>query len=357
MQYRFRLILSAILLLAVTACSTSQQPSGNASKQPNGNANGGVSQSAVAAAKAKTEARYAIKQDLGPKQHLDMSKAPDAIPKVEPRSRGGNKSRYEVWGKSYSVMASSVGYQERGLASWYGQKFHGHLTSNGETYDMYTMSAAHKSLPLPTYARITNLANNKMVIVRVNDRGPFHGDRVIDLSYAAASKLDYRKTGVAEVLVEAIDASQWSPALEQSIRKQRNSNKFSASQSGANAAVKPAAKASAPVVKSVAKSTAVIVKPIVRVQTSSPNEIRQQYKRAPGYYVQVAAVSKIGGALLLRNTLVQELRRANVFVEQANDRPDLFRILIGPITDAGSATILMQQLAALGRGQGLMIKP
>jgi rare lipoprotein A len=359
MQYRFRLILSAILLLAVGACSTnSQQPSGDASKQSSGNTSGSVSQSAVvAAAKAITEARYAIKQDLGPKQHLDMSKAPDAIPKVEPRSRGGNKSQYEVWGKTYSVMASSVGYQERGLASWYGQKFHGHLTSNGETYDMYTMSAAHKSLPLPTYARITNLANNKMVIVRVNDRGPFHGDRVIDLSYAAASKLDYRKTGVAEVLVEAIDASRWSPALEQSIRKQRNSNQFSASQSGANVAISPAAKASAPAVKSAAKPAAVIVKPVVQVQASSPNEIRQQYKRASGYYVQVAAVSKIGGALLLRNTLVQELRRANVFVEQANDRPDLFRILIGPITDAGSATILMQQLAVLGRGQGLMIKP
>ena len=355
MQYRFRPILSAILLLAVSACSTtSQQPSGNASKKSSGDANGGVSQSAVvAAAKAKTEARYAIKQDLGPKQHLDMSKAPDAIPKVEPRSRGGNKSRYEVWGKSYSVMASSVGYKERGLASWYGQKFHGHLTSNGETYDMYTMSAAHKSLPLPTYARITNLANNKMVIVRVNDRGPFHGDRVIDLSYAAASKLDYRKTGVAEVLVEAIDASQWTPALEQSIRKQRNSNQFSASQSGANVPIVPTAKVSSPA----AKPAAVIVKPVAQVQTSSQNEIRQQYKRAPGYYVQAAAVSKIGGAMLLRDTLVRELRRANVFVEQANDRPDLFRILIGPITDVGSATILMQQLAALGRGQGLMINP
>jgi len=152
------------------------------------------------------------------------------------------------------------------------------------------------------------------------------------------------------VLVEAIDASRWSPALEQSIRKQRNSNKFSASQSGANLPVAPA-------VKSAAKPAVVKVKPVVQVQASSQNEIRQQYKRAPGYYVQVAAVSKIGGALLLRNTLVQELRRANVFVEQANDRPDLFRILIGPITDAGSATILMQQLAALGRGQGLMIKP
>jgi rare lipoprotein A len=350
MRYKFRLILTAALVLSISACSsTSQQPITQQNKRPSG-----VSQSAVvAAAKAKTEARYAIKQDLGPKQHLDMSKAPDAIPKIEPHSRGGNKSRYEVWGKSYSVMPSSVGFQERGLASWYGQKFHGHLTSNGETYDMYSMSAAHKSLPLPTYARITNLDNNKIVIVRVNDRGPFHGDRVIDLSYAAASKLDYRKTGVANVLVEAIDARQWSPQLEQRIRKQRNANRFSAAKNVAKTMTPSAAKTK-PLAQSSVKS---LVKPVAKKQTPSQAEIRQQYKRVAGYYVQVAAVSKIGGALLLRNTLVQELRRSNVFVEQASDRPDLFRVLIGPTTDAGSATALMQQLVALGRGQGLMIRP
>jgi rare lipoprotein A len=334
MQHIYKLILSTFLVLTVSACSsTISQPSGE-------------SQSAVvAAAKAKTELRYAIKQDLGPKQHLDMSKAPDAVPKVEPLSRGGNKSRYEVWGKSYSVMASSYGFKERGLASWYGQKFHGHLTSNGETYDMYAMSAAHKSLPLPTYARITNLANNKTVIVRVNDRGPFHGDRVIDLSYAAASKLDYRKTGVAEVLVEAIDASQWSVELEQSIRAQRNSSSFYPSPNTSSAKTQTNVK------------TKGLVKPAIQVQAMPQDEIRQQYKRAAGYYVQVAAVSKIGGALLLRNTLEQELRRSNVFVEQASDRPSLFRVLIGPIIDAKSTAALMQQLAALGRGQGLMVTP
>jgi rare lipoprotein A len=336
MQHTYKLILSAFLVLTVSACSST-----STNRQPSG-----TSQSAiVAAAKAKTELRYAIKQDLGPKQHLDMSKAPDAVPKVEPPSRGGNKSRYEVWGKSYSVMASSYGFRERGLASWYGQKFHGHLTSNGETYDMYAMSAAHKSLPLPTYARITNLANNKTVIVRVNDRGPFHGDRVIDLSYAAASKLDYRKTGVAEVLVEAIDASQWSVELEQSIRAQRNSSIFYPSPNTASAQVQTKVK------------TKALVKPAIQVQAPPQDEIRQQNKRTKGYYVQVAAVSKIGGALLLRNTLEQELRRSNVFVEQAGDRPSLFRVLIGPITDAKSTAVVMQQLAALGRGQGLMIKP
>lgn len=346
MQYGLRLISSAVLMLGISACS-------NTSKQPTG-ASGSVniSQAAVvAAAKAKTEARYSIKQDLGPKQHLDMSNAADAIPKVEAHSRGGNKSRYEVWGKTYSVMPSSVGFKERGLASWYGQKFHGHLTSNGETYDMYSMSAAHKSLPLPTYARITNLDNNKIVIVRVNDRGPFHGDRVIDLSYAAASKLDYRKTGVANVLVEAIDASRWSPELEKRIRKQRKANSFSASKKTITPSAVKGAKAKA---TPIAQPT---VKPGTLTKRSSSKEIRQQSKRVPGYYVQVAAVSRIGGALLLRNTLVQELRRSNVFVEQANDRPDLFRVLIGPTTDNGSAAALMQQLVTLGRGQGLMIRP
>ena len=342
MHYKYRIMVSALFVLLLSGCSSnSTQPSG-------------VSQSAVvAAAKAKTESRYAIKQDLGPKQHKDMSNAPDAVPKVEPHSRGDNKSRYEVWGKSYSVMASSIGFKQRGLASWYGQKFHGHLTSNGETYDMYAMTAAHKSLPLPTYARITNLANNKTVIVRVNDRGPFHGDRVIDLSYAAASKLEYRKTGVAEVLVEAIDARQWSPALEQSIRKQRKTSRFrspaitSATNSDSNSVTSKIVSSS---VKAVTQSKAPMKVPL-------ENEIRQQHKRVAGYYVQVAAMSKIGGALVLRNTLVQEFRRSNIFVEQASDRADLFRVLVGPITDVKSVRVLMQELASSEHGQGLMIKP
>ena len=320
MPYKFRLVATALLALNLAACSgTGSQPTG-------------VSHAAVvAAAKAKTESRYAIKQDVGPQQHKDMSKTPDAVPKVEPRSRGGNKSRYEVWGKQYSVMASSLGFTQRGLASWYGQKFHGHLTSNGETYDMYAMSAAHKSLPLPTYARITNLANNKVVIVRVNDRGPFHGDRVIDLSYAAASKLDYRKTGVAKVLVEALDPTQWTPAMERSIRQQRNSNSYT-----------PA--------KTMAVKTATIV-------TQPVKEIRQQRHRVSGYYVQVAAVSKISGGLLLRNTLTQQLRRSNVFVEQASDRANLYRVLVGPIANDVGARALVQQIAQLGHGQGVVIRP
>ncbi len=129
---------------------------------------------------------------------------PDPVPRKEARSRYGNGPVYEVLGQNYRVMNSSYGYQETGVASWYGKKFHGRMTSNQEPYDMYAMTAAHKSLPLPTYVRVKNLRNNKSIIVRVNDRGPFVHNRVIDLSYSAAIKLDMIKTGTSLVEVTAI---------------------------------------------------------------------------------------------------------------------------------------------------------
>lgn len=148
--------------------------------------------------------RYTITQDRAPTGNFDASGLSDAVPVYQAPVRAGNKSPYKVWGKQYSVMSSNDGYVARGTASWYGEKFHGHKTSNGETFDMYQMSAAHKSLRIPGYARVTNLDNNRSVIVRVNDRGPFHGDRLIDLSYAAAKKLGYQSRGTARVEVESI---------------------------------------------------------------------------------------------------------------------------------------------------------
>ena len=121
----------------------------------------------------------------------------------------GNKSPYVVFDKTYTVMPSSLGYVEIGIASWYGKKFHGRLTSNGEVYDMYQVTAAHKALPLPSIVRVTNLDNGRKVIVRVNDRGPFHSDRVIDLSYATALQLGFAEQGTAPVVVEAIDAENY----------------------------------------------------------------------------------------------------------------------------------------------------
>lgn len=128
----------------------------------------------------------------------------DAVPRPEAKSSYGNSPVYEVFGKRYTVMDSSYGYKERGVASWYGKKFHGNLTASREPYDMYAMTAAHKSLPLPSYVRVRNLRNNKSVVVRVNDRGPFVHNRIIDLSYSAALRLDMVRDGTSLVEVEAL---------------------------------------------------------------------------------------------------------------------------------------------------------
>jgi rare lipoprotein A len=126
---------------------------------------------------------------------------------TSPTKRGNPKS-YTVMGKTYHVMRSASGYSANGNASWYGRKFHGRLTSSGEPFDMYELTAAHRSLPIPTYARVTNLENGKTTIVRINDRGPFHEDRIVDLSYAAAVKLGFAARGTARVRVEVLEAGK-----------------------------------------------------------------------------------------------------------------------------------------------------
>ena len=135
----------------------------------------------------------------------ELAKIPDAVPRVEPRSELGNMKTYEVFGKRYFVLDSSDGFTQKGIASWYGPDFHGKKTSSGEVYDMYAMTAAHKTLPLPTYLEVKNLENGRKIIVRVNDRGPFHDNRVVDLSYTGALKLDMIGKGTALVEIRAID--------------------------------------------------------------------------------------------------------------------------------------------------------
>jgi len=141
-----------------------------------------------------------------PQPPPDVFAIPDAVPRAEPRGRRGNPPFYEVFGKRYYVLASSEGFVERGTASWYGPGFHAASTSLGEPYDMYAMTAAHKTLPIPAYAEVTNLRNGRKVVVRINDRGPFVGDRIIDLSYTAAAKLDMLLAGTAPVEVRVLSA-------------------------------------------------------------------------------------------------------------------------------------------------------
>lgn len=153
-----------------------------------------------------------VRRDLPSEQASTPQSPPDAIPRSEPPSRYGNPASYEVFGKRYYTLKTSAGFRERGVASWYGKKFHGRRTSSGETYDMYQMTAAHKALPLPSYVRVTNLENGRSAVLKVNDRGPFHDNRVIDLSYSAALKLDMIKKGTAFVEIVAVDGARGDPA-------------------------------------------------------------------------------------------------------------------------------------------------
>ena len=183
-----KVVIALILGGLISACSSVSPPSGSS-----GNSQAG---------------RYSISQDRAPSVALDPSRIQDVIPEPINRTMAGNRSPYTVNGRSYRVMASEEGFQETGLASWYGEKFHGHATSNGEIFDMYQVSAAHTRLPIPSFARVTNLENQRSIIVRVNDRGPFHNERIIDLSFAAAYKLGFADQGTALVHVESIVPGQ-----------------------------------------------------------------------------------------------------------------------------------------------------
>lgn len=143
--------------------------------------------------------------DSAPTRDINATNIPDAIPRHEPRSERGNPAFYKVNGHTYHLLPSAENYTERGVASWYGTKFHGRATSSGETYDMYKMTAAHRSLPIPCYLQVTNLQNGQQVVVRVNDRGPFHDNRIIDLSYAAAKKLGITGSGTGLVEIRSIN--------------------------------------------------------------------------------------------------------------------------------------------------------
>ncbi len=148
---------------------------------------------------------FAPQKDSAPRRPVDVSEIPDAVPKPVTRSKYGNPQSYVVMGKRYHVVDDNRGFTQKGIASWYGAKFHGRRTSNGEVYDMYAMTAAHKTLLIPTYVKVTNLENDKTTIVKVNDRGPFHEGRIIDLSYAAAKKLGVTGKGTTMVEIRVVE--------------------------------------------------------------------------------------------------------------------------------------------------------
>lgn len=208
MRYAFFLgKLCNVRLLVIAAAALLNACSSVPDKQSNSdiNAKTNTNSDTPVTSPLPSNKRYIGKEkDWGPAGEIDMSHVPNAQPRYELRTIAGNKNPYTVLGKTYFLMDDERAYKARGKASWYGYKFNGEHTSNGELYDMFSMTAAHKTLPIPSYVRVTNLANRKSVIARVNDRGPFHEDRIIDLSYAAAQRLGITQAGTGDVEVEIV---------------------------------------------------------------------------------------------------------------------------------------------------------
>lgn len=272
-----------------------------------------------APAAAGSGERYALAGDAYPEDPPDVAEVPDAVPRREARSQGGNASPYEVWGKRYEVMADASGYSRQGRASWYGEKFHGYATSNGEIYDMYKMSAAHRSLPLPSFVRVTSLDNGRSAVVRVNDRGPFHSDREIDLSYAAAARLGILKQGTGRVRVEAIDVERWIA-----------DNGDASRPGGAASSPQDAVEASAP---------------------ATPEAGRDQPVAGGGVFLQVAALGSADGARQLKSRLEGEIDRP-VRVASATG---LHRVQVGPLAHAGQVAPVREQLRRAGFAQAFVV--
>ncbi len=237
-----------------------------------------------------------------PPPPVAVDQIPDAVPRDEPRSRFGNPPFYDVFGRRYYVLASNVGYVERGVASWYGPGFHEVQTSTHESYDMYGMTAAHKTLPLPCYARVTNLQNGRSVVVRINDRGPFVANRIIDLSYTAAAKLDMLRNGTAMVEVRTLSAADAAP--------------------GPTLAAQPAA-----------------AQPAATPAAAAPG---------PGLFVQAGAFASADNA----QKLVEKLRMnhlGTVFIrENTLAGRTMYRVRLGPVADVAQFDRLVAALDQIG---------
>lgn len=318
----------------------------------------------------------------------DGSNIADAVPRVEPLSRSGNPDSYKVRGKRYFTKKSAAGHVERGLASWYGKQFHGRKTSSGERYDMYAMTAAHKTLPLPSYVRVTNMENGRTAVVKVNDRGPFHGPRVIDLSYSAAKKLGVVQQGTAMVEVRAIDPARpggdpgpflafrgaaapkvAARTTRRSVQSGVNDGPSTPARSLPNAA--PGEAEALPVVAAapVAPSTEEVKGPVegaaVAVVAETPKATtppaavavvagrpaRSAVASGEGLYLQVGAFGDPKNAERLRQRLVASLSEQVRIQHNASSGSALYKVRIGPLESEGQAKAISAKLVTLGVDQ------
>jgi len=254
---------------------------------------------------------------------------------------------YTVMGKTYYPMSDARRYQVSGVASWYGTKFHGQATANGEAYDLYGMTAAHKTLPLPSYVRVTNVENGKSVIVRVNDRGPFYSDRIIDLSFAAAKKLGYAETGTARVRVEGIDPHEWWAQQGRPVPL-------------VLAQPQQVAQAPQPAVQAMAAPTEVYTPPAEQHAAAvlpTPVAVKKNASvPASGLYLQVGAFANPDAAELLKAKLSATVS-APVFISSvALNQQILHRVRLGPISTPGEVTQLQDSVRLANLGQPTLVK-
>jgi len=319
--------------------------------------------------------------DGAPEIPADVANLPEPVPHAEPLSRYGNRSPYVVLGKTYTVLPSAAGYVERGVASWYGTKFDGRATSNFEPYDLYQFTAAHRTLPLPSYARVTNLDNGRSVIVRINDRGPFHEGRLIDLSYAAAIKLGVNVHGTANVEVRGIDPGQPLPPVANATAVRATPKSPATVSKPVIAASKPAAAAQSPAIGGVeaaaagelpsvaapqkdaapqAAATAALrshaegapVEPAASGTRNIPAQPLADHPRvepSPRGFLQVASYGDRANA----ERMLQRLQQAGVehteLVSVEVNGQTLWRVHVGPFS-ANEAARVAERLDALGFG-------
>jgi rare lipoprotein A len=296
----------------------------------------------------------------GPPAHPppDLIDRPDAVPRVEPIRSGGPNKPYVVFGQAYTPVASDEAIVETGLASWYGRKFHGRPTANGELYDMYGMTAAHRTMPLPSYALVRNPANGREVVVRVNDRGPFHRERIIDLSYAAALKLGVlgglRPVEVQRLTHDEIRSGEWrrgsgvlvaAPAPRQGPPPQPPSPSLSLSSAPAEEAGSPSGPTVAPGPEPAAQAA-----PAVAAVVSKPADAG-----AAGYWLQFGAFRQHQGAKDLQQQLSRELAWLEPWLAVFDERA-LFRVLAGPFASRGDALGAAERIRGMAGPQPLLVQ-
>lgn len=314
-----KLVALAALSLLVVSCSTSRAPTQKAAGP-------------VVRAQPGLDINRAHK-DGAPWWDVDVSRIPDATPTLHTGNYKANP--YTVLGKTYFPLQESKNYVQSGTASWYGTKFHGQNTANGEVYDLYGMSAAHKTLPLPAYVRVTNLDNNRVVILRVNDRGPFYSDRIIDLSYAAAKKLGYAESGTARVKVEGIDPAQYWAQRGKPAPLMLNEPQ----------SAQPQITASAGKVEQWTPPPQQHAAPVVAVPQAVPGSA------AGGQYLQVGAFANPDAAELLRSKL-SGMVSAPVFISSiVRNQQTLHRVRLGPIGSAGEIAQVQNSVRLANLGQ------